>query len=336
MNGGKAPAQITTSQIRLFRSLFTGLNRIYGSYVPETGRCFQVKQPVTDEVIHNHLAGHRPYGVYLLDGDLTRAVVADFDHEETENPMAYCAHARHYGISAHLARSRRRGWHAWTFCESNGIHAAVARAAVHLILSEVTTDHVEVFPKQDRLSSPSDSGCFINAELFGRLVPLGRTVFVDPDQGLRPYPDQWAFLASIVRVTEQELRTILELNDTCLDADNTPAPRNHVMPSRTYGLPPCAQRMLAEGVSENQRVACFRLAVQLRKAGLPQDLAEAALLKWACKNKPLHGKGIITAEEIIDQTAYACRRPYRACGCEDPAVIPFCDASCALHRRSPC
>jgi hypothetical protein len=31
-------------------------------------------------------------------------------------------------------------------------------------------------------------------------------------------------------------------------------------------LAPCAQRMLAEGVTDMQRNACFRLAVQLEKS----------------------------------------------------------------------
>jgi len=40
---------------------------------------------------------------------------------------------------------------------------------------------------------------------------------------------------------------------------------------RILSLMPCALRMLTEGVKENQRTACFRLAAQLRKVGLPYE-----------------------------------------------------------------
>jgi hypothetical protein len=103
----------------------------------------------------------------------------------------------------------------------------------------------------------------------------------------------------------------------------------------TYALYPCAQRMLKEGVSANQRTACFRLATQLRKAGLPFEYAVLVLGKWASKNRPDNGRGIITDGEILSQTQCAYRpRAYRACGCDDPAVSPFCEpAECPIGRR---
>jgi hypothetical protein len=100
----------------------------------------------------------------------------------------------------------------------------------------------------------------------------------------------------------------------------------------TYGLAPCAQRMLIEGVVEHQRVACFRLALHLKKAGLPEDLAVACLRTWAPKNRPIAGKRGISVSEIESQTHAAYSKDYRGCGCEDPAVQHFCLPSCALHR----
>ncbi|MCA9177186.1 MAG: hypothetical protein KDB14_22005 [Planctomycetales bacterium] len=91
--------------------------------------------------------------------------------------------------------------------------------------------------------------------------------------------------------------------------------------------------MLEEGVFANQRVACFRLAVQLKRVGLPFDLAVSALMSWAQKNNPDRGKRIITPAEITSQTSYAYRGNYRSCGCEDEAVKPFCDKSCPIHPR---
>jgi len=60
-----------------------------------------------------------------------------------------------------------------------------------------------------------------------------------------------------------------------------------------FGLPPCARKILAEGVSAYQRVSCFRLAVHLKRNGIPYDLVVAVLKAWAKKNRPADGKGVI-------------------------------------------
>ena len=78
-------------KIRLFRSFFSGLEHVYGTYGPKSGRSWQVKEPVTDKVVLRHLTGKQPYGVYLLTGDRTRASVADFDQEDLGPPMDFVA-----------------------------------------------------------------------------------------------------------------------------------------------------------------------------------------------------------------------------------------------------
>jgi len=99
--------------------------------------------------------------------------------------------------------------------------------------------------------------------------------------------------------------------------------------------PPCAQRMLAEGVSDYQRVTCFRLAVQLKKAGLPEDLAVATLKAWAAKNRPAGEKRVITEDEILAQVTGAYSRDYRSCGCGGPKVAAYCDPDCPLQNGRP-
>jgi len=169
-------------------------------------------------------------------------------------------------------------------------------------------------------------------------VPHCRTVFLDPASGLKPYANQWDFLASVRRVSEKTLDEVIELNDLTEQLRSGPHDvDNHVKGTfHSFGLPPCAQRMLAEGVTENQRVACFRLAVDLKKAGVPLDAATAALQIWALKNRPADGKGIITRQEIMAQVASAYSSPYRSCGCDDPAVLPYCSDQCTMNNaRKP-
>jgi len=101
----------------------------------------------------------------------------------------------------------------------------------------------------------------------------------------------------------------------------------------TRGLPPCAQTMLADGVTEHQRVACFRLAVNLKKAGLRFDSAVAVLTDWATRNRPRDRRRIITRQEIVSQTACAFDKAYRTSGCEDAAVSPYCDTGCPVRTN---
>ncbi len=129
--------QPTADQIRLFRRLFTGLTNVFGTYDPATGRAWQVKRPVTDEVIVAHLEGRQPYGVYLLVEDCTRAVVADFDVDDLDPPMQFLAGALNYGLAAYIERSKSKGYHVWMFLDESGVSAAKARLVVRHILEEI-------------------------------------------------------------------------------------------------------------------------------------------------------------------------------------------------------
>ena len=191
---------------------------------------------------------------------------------------------------------------------------------------------LEVFPKQNALEDVR-FGNFINAPLFGRLVTQGRTVFVDP-KSFKRYPDQWKFLESVNRVSESILDEIIEQNDLFI-------PTSHHLTGYSspkanegrFSLPPCARKILQNGVSKYQRVSCFRLAVHFKRLGLPFDVAVAALKVWALKNHPKDGKRVIRESEIISQTSSAYSHSYTGYGCKSEALRAFCDhASCSLMR----
>ncbi len=327
----------TRQKVSIFRKCFAGLTHVYGTYDPKTGRAFQVKRPVTDQVVLRHLQGRRPYGVYLLVDERTRAVVVDFDEEDAGPPVDFIRRARHYGVTAYLERSKRKGWHVWIFLKPPGVSARKARTVVGFVLNEIGCPDTEVFPKQDKLDGQTGYGNFINAPLFGTLVPKGRTVFVDPSTGLKPYADQWALLQSVRCVLQPELDDVIEVNglaEPCaLHSKRAPPPTDSIG-QPTSGLLPCARVMLAEGVGEYQRVACFRLALQLKKAGLPEDAAVAVLTNWAAKNRPDRDKRTITHAEIVNQTRAAYQKSYRGCGCEDPAIRPHCRVDCPLRSKT--
>ena len=337
---GTCDMNSTSGKVALFRGLFSGLQHVYGTYDPVTKRVRVVKEPVTNDVILAHLKGKQPYGVFLLVDNRTCAIAADFDDGNTEPVTAFVKRAAHYGLDAYVERSKSKGYHAWIFFEEGGVSAAKARLVVQSILEEIDLADTEVFPKQDSLNTKVNYGNFINAPLFGALVPKGRTVFVDPARSFRPFPDQWNVFRSVRRVAESLLDEIIEINELRSKPpdEDSPAPSPQVRSVSGFGLPPCARRILNEGVTENQRVVCFRLAVHMRRLGLPFDVALGALNTWAGKNRPANGKRVITKGEIISQTRGAYRNGYRGYGCDDPAIAAYCDDQCPVkqprHRQS--
>ncbi|MCL4218731.1 MAG: hypothetical protein KJ052_17240 [Candidatus Hydrogenedentes bacterium] len=321
-------------KVRLFRERFAGLEHIYGTYDPVTGKSWQVKKPVDDLVVKNHLFGRMPYGVYLLIGDRTRLAVADFDSHDANAPLAFVDVCKRYGINAYIEASKSKGFHVWIFFTAPGVLAAKARAVMHHILDEAECGAVEVFPKQDRIDvHAGQSGSFINAALYGRNLHEGRTVFLDPANGLAPYPNQWSVLEHVETVTQSLLEEIMEVNGISSTFAESPSVTDKTIGTweSARGLPPCARRMFAEGVVSLQRLSCFRLAVHLRRIGIPYDIAVAALVEWSGKNRPAPGKQVISIQEIKAQTAHAYNKEYQGNGCDQAEVLSFCASSCPIY-----
>ena len=322
----------TEDKIRLFRSFFSGLPQVYGTYDLKTGRARQVKEQITNEVLLAHLTGKQSYGVYLLVKDRTRAIAVDFDTRDRTAPSEFVARASHYDLSAYIECSKSKGFHAWIFFDKQGVIARKARLVVQHILEEIEQPQTEIFPKQDEISANMRYGNFINTPLFGGLVPKGKTVFVDPAT-FSPYPDQWDLLESAKRHNESALNEIIEINDLSeAPQHQSPSPNPGNGNRNKFSLPPCARKMLSDGVSQFQRSRCFRLAVHLKRLGLPHDVAVAALKTWAMKNKPTNEKGIIKESEILSQTSYAYKHSYRGYGCGSEAIEPFCEPTCSVKK----
>jgi hypothetical protein len=324
----------TSEKIRIFRKLFSGLTNVYGTYDPANGHAWQVKEPVTSDTILAHLQGKRPYGVYLLNGDHITAIAADFDNPDPFPPVEFINTAQHYSLPAYIETSKSKGFQVWIYFNKNGVKAFKAMMVVNNILEEIEYPQTEIFPKQNFLNNRASFGNFINAPLFGGLVPLEKTVFIEPHT-LEPFPDQWGFLEKAERVEEQVLDEIIELNGLSFSqTPSTSSQRNSAKGElNRFGLPICAQKMLQNGVTQYQRVGCFRLAVHLKRLGLPYDVAVAALKTWALKNDPRGGRRVITEREIIDQTKCAFNKDYQGYGCDSEAVASFCHSDCPILIR---
>jgi len=233
----------TTDKVALFRSLFRGREGIYplrwqsktgrSGYSPACGnewvpgvcekpriKCAECPNraflAVSNAAIFEHLAGRQTLGVYpILRDDTTWFVAADFDGSSwRDDAMAYATSCRELGIPACVEISRSsEGAHVWIFFDSpipagqarQLASAAITRAcAKHRTLSFASYDRL--FPSQDTLPK-GGFGNLISLPLQRKSRDRGACVFVD--NAWQPHPDQWAFLASVERMTPFAVDTAL-------------------------------------------------------------------------------------------------------------------------------
>lgn len=177
---------------------------------------------ITDEVIGWHLSGRDDrsadfvMGVYAMMQDETCFFLAvDFDREDWQrDAAAFLGTCRRLEVPAVLERSRSgNGGHVWFFFD-DAIPATLARKLGSHILTETMECRPEIgFNSYDRLFPNQDT---LPKGGFGNLIALplqkqarqrGNTVFLD-DQ-FEPYADQWAFLASVRRMSRARVDALV-------------------------------------------------------------------------------------------------------------------------------
>lgn len=237
-----APAQThftTDGKIALFRQLFRGREDVYprrwqsakgsSGYSPACGnewkpgvchkpkvKCGDCNQrqllPVTSQVIYDHLAGKQTIGVYtLLNDDSCYFLAADFDEADWwEDARAFMQSSQELGIPAALEiSSSGNGAHAWFFF-AEPVPAREARQLGAALISHTCdrtrqlslTSYDRLFPNQDTMPK-GGFGNLIARPLQKQPRESGHSVFAD--EHLQPYPDQWAFLASIRPMSQRDL-----------------------------------------------------------------------------------------------------------------------------------
>ncbi len=244
-------------------------------------------QPLTDAVIYDHLAGEHTIGVYpLLEGDTCHFLAVDFDEADwREDAKAFIQSCTELGVSAALEISRSgQGAHAWVFFAS-AVSARDARRLGTAIISHACTrtrqlqltSYDRLFPNQDTMPKGG----------FGNLIALplqkhprerGFSVFVDAS--LQPYPDQWAFLASVARMPHDIEPTILRatggahpLDVTFIDDEDLATPwKRESKPAKLAGLMPKSLTVILA----NQ--------IYFEKAQMPQALANRLIRLAAFQN----------------------------------------------------
>jgi superfamily II DNA or RNA helicase/very-short-patch-repair endonuclease len=177
---------------------------------------------ITDEVIAWHLSGQDArgfdlvMGVYAMLQDETCFFLAvDFDDEDWQrDAAAFLETCRRLDVPAVLERSRSgNGGHVWFFFEE-AIPASLARKLGSHILTETMEHRPEIglnsydrlFPNQDTLPK-GGFGNLIALPLQKQARQHGNTVFLDGQFG--PFADQWAFLASVRRMSRARIEALV-------------------------------------------------------------------------------------------------------------------------------
>lgn len=204
-------------KIKLFRETFRGRTDAYGAGSKEA-----VKETISDAVLRAHVQGKSRVGVYplspdIMDGSGTWWIAADIDVNELGFAAIAAEAIEHLNIPCYVERSKSKGYHVWVFF-SEPIEAKLARAIIFYAsgVLERDTDYriYEMFPKQNSIKHDDGSfgyGNYINLPLFGRDVQKEKTVFLNALDHYRPYPDQWSFLKSLLRVEPSHIGKLIEL-----------------------------------------------------------------------------------------------------------------------------
>ncbi len=178
--------------------------------------------PLDKQAIYEHLSGKDingkdVVGIFpMLIDETCRFLAVDFDdgHYE-EEALAFKHICEENNVPAYIERSRSgSGAHVWIFF-SEAIPASVARKLGSGLLTQAMNKQSRIsFSSYDRLFPNQDTmpdggfGNLIALPLQGQARKNGNSLFVDDD--FIPYPDQWAFLASVQKVSAEEVNAVIE------------------------------------------------------------------------------------------------------------------------------
>ena len=173
--------------------------------------------PLTGDVFRAHLEGRETVGIYpLLAATPAPCWRATSTREPGCSTLAYLDACQANGIPAALERSRSgNGGHVWVFfdrpvaaTDARSLGAALLRQAMSTRAELDLNSYDRFFPSQDYLPK-AGFGNLIALPLHGECAARGNTLFLDPTT-LEPWPDQWAFLSSVARLSRD---AVAELAD---------------------------------------------------------------------------------------------------------------------------
>ena len=239
-------------KIRLFRSLFRGREDVFarrwysvpkkkGGYAPvcanewkygvcikRKGKCSKCENRVLvsldDAIIYKHLSGkdvngQDVVGLYpILPDDTCYFLAIDFDDGAwQENVSAVRGVCDEWKLPCGVERSRSgEGAHLWIFFESAMPCATARKLGSALLTAAMEREgklkldaYDRMFPCQDTLPN-GGFGNLIALPLQGQARKKGNSLFVDG--AFHPYPDQWAYLSEMQKLTPEEVDSLIKVH----------------------------------------------------------------------------------------------------------------------------
>jgi hypothetical protein len=138
--------------VKAFTSVLVSRRDMYPFQQPD-GRYVTVRRPLNSALVEGHLKGHITLGAYALAAD-SQAKWLCFDADEKEEWDGLLDLARSLSdkdVPSYLERSRRYG-HLWIFLPTMPGRDA-RRLGKQLIVNHNLSPKIELFPKQDELST---------------------------------------------------------------------------------------------------------------------------------------------------------------------------------------
>ncbi len=254
-------------------------------------------KPLTAQVVRAHLMGKDEFcrdvvGIYpMLENDCTWLLAVDFDEELwQEDVSAFREACVSFGITPAVERSRSgNGAHIWFFF-SEPVPAVDARKLGSGLLTQAMARRHELqFKSYDRLCPAQDTlprggfGNLIALPFQGQAQREGNTLFVDEE--FVPYKDQWAFLSTLHRITQEELEGHLaqlcgggELGTLLEPEEQKPWPEKRTPKELTRKDFPMQARLMVSNL------------VYLDKAGFSQKALNAVKRLAAFRNPEFYKK----------------------------------------------
>jgi superfamily II DNA or RNA helicase len=333
-------------KVSLFRSLFRGRDDVYAvrwegsngrtGYSPAgirewnrtssvgPGKKRSVKHselfPLTEDVIRDHLLGRQTVGVYpLLQDDTCWFVAVDFDKKTWEaDARAFLETCHGLGVPGALERSRSgNGAHIWIFF-TNQTPASWARRLASALLTRTMErrytmgldSYDRLFPSQDTMPK-GGFGNLIALPLQRRPREIGNSIFVDNQ--LRPYEDQWAFLSSIRRLTQDEVQALIRaanptgdvigVRRSAFEDDDSSDP---------WTLPPSGRlptRVIAEPLPSSVSIQRGNM-VYVEKKGLPAPFLDRLIRLAAFQNPEFYSAQAMRFSTFAKPRVIACAEEF--------------------------
>ena len=172
---------------------------------------------LNDYYISLHLQGQKILGIYpLLESNESYFIAADFDDKNWDKDiLKFYNKCLEYNLPVYIERSKSgNGGHAWLFFETKYPAFKSRNIAINILRDAKIIDQFSkedsfdrLFPNQDEHSGKG-FGNLIALPLQGKARENNNTVFLNTDNNLIPFDNQWKFLNKVKKVSVAKLDSL--------------------------------------------------------------------------------------------------------------------------------